>query len=69
MTESVYKIIEVVGTSSESWEKAAAAAVERASKTLRDLRIAEIAQLDLQIADGKVQAFRARVKLSFKFED
>ena len=69
MAESVYKIIEVVGTSSESWEKAATAAVERASKTLRDLRIAEIAQLDLQIADGKVQAFRARVKLSFKFED
>ena len=68
MAESVYKIIEVVGTSSESWEKAATAAVERASKTLRDLRIAEIAQLDLQIADGKVQAYRARVKLSFKFE-
>jgi flavin-binding protein dodecin len=69
MAESVYKIIEVVGTSSESWEKAATAAVERASKTLRDLRIAEIAQLDLQIGDGKVQAYRARVKLSFKFED
>jgi len=69
MTESVYKIIEVVGTSTESWEKAASAAVERASKTLRDLRIAEIAELDLQIADGKVQAYRARVKLSFKFED
>jgi dodecin len=69
MAESVYKIIEVVGTSSESWEKAAAAAVERASKTLRDLRIAEIAQLDLQIADGKVQGYRARVKLSFKFEE
>jgi flavin-binding protein dodecin len=68
MAESVYKIIEVVGTSSESWERAAAAAVERASKTLRDLRIAEIAQLDLQIADGKVQAYRARVKLSFKFD-
>ena len=69
MTESVYKIIEVVGTSTESWEKAASAAVERASKTLRDLRIAEIAELDLQIADGEVQAYRARVKLSFKFED
>jgi flavin-binding protein dodecin len=69
MTESVYKIIEVVGTSTESWEKAASAAVERASKTLRDLRIAEIDELDLQIADGKVQAYRARVKLSFKFED
>jgi flavin-binding protein dodecin len=69
MAESVYKIIEVVGTSSESWEKAATAAVDRASKTLRDLRIAEIGQLDLQIADGKVQAYRARVKLSFKFEE
>ena len=69
MTESVYKIIEVVGTSSESWEKAAAAAVQRASKTLRDLRIAEIGQLDLQLANGKVQAYRARVKLSFKFEE
>jgi flavin-binding protein dodecin len=69
MAESVYKIIEVVGTSTESWEKAAAAAVERAAKTLRDLRIAEIGQLDLQIADGKVQAYRAKVKLSFKFED
>jgi dodecin len=69
MAESVYKIIEVVGTSTESWEKAAAAAVERASRTLRDLRIAEIEQLDLQLADGKVQAYRARVKLSFKFEE
>ena len=68
MAESIYKIVEVVGTSSESWEKAAAAAVDRASKTLRDLRIAEIGQLDLQIVDGKVQAYRARVKLSFKFE-
>jgi flavin-binding protein dodecin len=68
MAESVYKIVEVVGTSSESWEKAAAAAVDRASKTLRDLRIAEIGQLDLQIVDGKVQAYRARMKLSFKFE-
>jgi dodecin len=58
MAESVYKIIEVVGTSSESWEKAATAAVERASKTLRDLRIAEIAELDLQIGEGKVQAFK-----------
>ena len=69
MAESVYKIIEVIGTSSESWEKASAAAVDRASKSLRDLRIAEIAQLDLQIGDGKVQAYRARVKLSFKFEE
>jgi flavin-binding protein dodecin len=68
MTESVYKIIEVVGTSDESWEKAAAAAVDRASKTVRDLRIAEIAELDMQIVDGKIQAYRARVKLSFKFD-
>ncbi|MBN2071407.1 MAG: dodecin domain-containing protein [Candidatus Krumholzibacteriota bacterium] len=68
MTESVYKIIELVGTSSESWEKAAAAAVAKASETLRDLRIAEISQLDLQIKDGKVEAYRAKVKISFKFE-
>ena len=69
MTESVYKIIELVGTSTKSWEKAAAAAVERASKSLRDLRIAEVAELDLQINDGKVEAYRAKVKVSFKYED
>jgi len=69
MTESVYKIIELVGTSTESWEKAAAAAVERASKSLRDLRIAEVAELDLQINDGKVEAYRAKVKVSFKYKD
>jgi dodecin len=69
MTESVYKIIEVVGTSPESWEKAATAAVNRAAKTLRDLRVAEIVQLDMQISDGKVEAYRAKVRLSFKFED
>ena len=68
MPNSVYKIIELVGTSSESWEKAAANAVERASKTLRDLRIAEIESLDMQIKDGKVEAYRAKVKVSFKFE-
>ncbi|HZP40982.1 MAG TPA: dodecin family protein [Candidatus Binatia bacterium] len=68
MAESVYKIIELVGTSTESWEKAAAAAVQRASKTLRDLRIAEVAQLDVQIEDGKVVQYRAKVKLSFKYE-
>lgn len=67
MPESVYKIIELVGTSSESWEKAAKAAVERASKSLRDLRIAEIAQLDMQIEKGKVRAYRAKVKVSFKY--
>ena len=69
MAESVYKVIELVGTSPDSWEKAAAAAVNKASKTLRDLRIAEVAQLDLQIEDGKVRAYRAKVKVSFKYED
>ena len=69
MAESVYKIIEVVGTSPESWEKAATAAVDRAAKTLRDLRVAEIVQLDTQISNGKVEAYRAKVRLSFKFED
>ena len=68
MPESVYKIVELVGTSTESWEKAAAAAVQRAGKSLRDLRIAEVAQLDLQIEKGKVKAYRARLKVSFKFE-
>lgn len=68
MAESVYKVIELVGTSTESWEKAAGAAVARAAKTLRDLRIAEIVQLDMQIEDGKVRAYRAKVKLSFKYE-
>jgi flavin-binding protein dodecin len=69
MAESVYKIIEVVGTSPESWEKAATAAVDRAAKTLRDLRVAEIVQLDMQISNGKVEVYRAKVRLSFKFED
>ena len=68
MPESVYKIVELVGTSSESWEKAATAAIERAAKSLRELRIAEVAQLDLQIENGKVKAYRAKVKVSFKFE-
>jgi flavin-binding protein dodecin len=67
MSESVYKIIELVGTSSESWEKAASAAVEQASKSLRDLRIAEISKLDMQLEGGKVLKYRARVKLSFKY--
>jgi flavin-binding protein dodecin len=69
MPESVYKIIELVGTSPESWEKAAAAAVARASKTLRGLRIAEVSDLDMHIKDGKVEAYRAKVKVSFKYED
>jgi flavin-binding protein dodecin len=68
MTESVYKIIELVGTSTESWEKAAAAAVNQASKSLRDLRIAEVVQLDVHVQDGKIAAYRAKVKVSFKFE-
>jgi flavin-binding protein dodecin len=68
MAESVYKIIELVGTSTESWEKAAKAAVERASKTLRDLRVAEVTQLDMHIEDGQIKAYRAKVKVSFKFE-
>jgi flavin-binding protein dodecin len=68
MPESVYKIIELVGTSTESWEKAASAAVAKASKTLRDLRIAEISELDLQLENGKIRAYRAKVKLSFKYE-
>jgi dodecin len=68
MAESVYKIIELVGTSTESWEKAAAAAIQRASKSLRDLRVAEISQLDMTVDNGKVKAYRAKVKVSFKFE-
>ncbi len=68
MAESVYKVIELVGTSTESWEKAAAAAVDRAAKSLRDLRIAEVVQLDMQIEDGKILAYRAKVKVSFKYE-
>ena len=69
MAESVYKIIEIVGTSTVSWEKAAAAAVERAASTLRDLRIAEVCDQDVIITDGKVEAYRVRLKISFKFED
>ena len=69
MAESVYKVIELIGTSTQSWDKAAAAAVSRASKTLRDLRVAEVSELDLVIEDGKVTAYRAKLKVSFKFED
>ena len=68
MTESVYKVIELVGTSTDSWEKAAKAAVDRAAKTLRDLRVAEVTSQDLVITDGKVEAYRVKVKVSFKFE-
>jgi flavin-binding protein dodecin len=69
MAESVYKVIELVGTSTESWEKAAAAAVRLASKTLRDLRIAEVTTLDMTIKDGKVDQYRAKLKVSFKYQD
>ena len=68
MSESVYKVIELVGTSPESWEKAAAAAVETAAKSLRDLRIAEVIELDMQLEDGEVRAYRAKVKVSFKYQ-
>ncbi|MFC1953873.1 dodecin family protein [Chloroflexota bacterium] len=68
MEESVYKFIELVGTSSESWERAATVAVERASETLKDLRIAEVTELDMNLEDGKVTAYRAKVKVSFKVQ-
>ena len=68
MTESVYKFIELVGTSTESWEKAAAAAIEMASKTLRDLRIAEVIEQDVQLEGGKIAAYRTKIRLSFKIE-
>lgn len=69
MAESVYKVIELVGTSPESWERAAAAAVETAAKTLDDLRIAEVAQLDMHLEDGKVLLYRAKVRVSFKIHN
>ncbi len=68
MAESVYKVIELVGTSTESWEKAATAAVNKAAESLRDLRVAEVSKLDLVINEGKVEAYRARVTVSFKYE-
>ena len=68
MAESVYKVIELVGTSTESWEKAAAAAVARAAESLRELRIAEVVEMDMQLDDGVVVAYRAKVKVSFKYE-
>ena len=69
MAESVYKVIELIGTSKESWEKAAAAAVSRAAKSLRDLRVAEVSQLDMALDEkGKVETYRAKVKISFKYE-
>ncbi|MGA9202315.1 MAG: dodecin family protein, partial [Pseudolabrys sp.] len=68
MPDSVYNVIELVGTSTESWEKAAKAAVDMAAKTLRDLRIAEVVEQDMQLKDGKVEAYRTKVKISFKYE-
>ena len=68
MAESVYKVIELVGTSDESWERAAAAAVARAAESLRDLRIAKVVEQDLQVTDGKVAAYRIKLKVSFKYE-
>jgi dodecin len=67
MADSVYKVIELVGTSSESWEKAARNAVETAMKSLKDLRIAEVTSMDIQIEDGKIVAYRTKVKISFKY--
>ncbi len=68
MSDSVYKVIELVGTSPDSWEKAATNAINRAGKSIRDLRIAEVTQLDMHLEDGKVKEYRAKVKISFKFE-
>ncbi len=68
MAEAVYKVIELVGTSTDSWEKATAAAINRAAKTLRDLRVAEIVKLDVQLKDGKIEAYRSRISVSFKYE-
>jgi hypothetical protein len=68
MAESVYKVIELVGTSTESWEKAATAAVNLAGKSLRDLRVAEVVSLDMNLENGKVKAYRAKVKVSFKYQ-
>lgn len=69
MSDSVYKVIEIIGTSTDSWEKAAKAAIERASKTVRDLRVAEVVSQDLVIEDGKVTAFRTKLSVSFKYAD
>ena len=68
MSESVYKVVEIIGTSSKSWERAAKVAVERAAESLRDLRIAEVVEQDVQLRDGKVELYRTKLKVSFKFE-
>ena len=69
MAESVYKVIDIVGSSPESWDKAAAVAIERASRSLRDLRVAEVIKQDVHIEDGKIAAYRVRLNVSFRFED
>jgi flavin-binding protein dodecin len=69
MADAVYKVVEIIGTSSESWEKAAALAVDTAAKTLRDLRVAEVVEQDLVINSGKVEAYRTKLRISFKYED
>ena len=69
MAESVYKVVELIGTSTEAWERAASAAIERAAETLRDLRVAEVVEQDVVIDDGKVESYRVKMKLSFKYED
>jgi dodecin len=69
MSDNVYKVIELVGTSPSSWEEAAKNAVEKAGKSLRDLRIAEVVKLDMKVEENKVTAYRARVNVSFKYED
>ena len=68
MSDSVYKVIQLIGTSTKSWEDAAKAAVDRAGQSLRDLRVAEISELDMTLKDGKIEAYRAKVKVSFKYE-
>jgi flavin-binding protein dodecin len=68
MAESVYTVVELIGTSTQSWERAAAAAVKTASQSLRDLRVAEVVELDMTLDEGKVTAYRAKVKVSFKYE-
>jgi flavin-binding protein dodecin len=68
MSDSVYKVIELIGTSAKSWEDAAKGAVERAGQSLRDLRVAEISELDMTLKDGKIEAYRAKVRVSFKYE-
>jgi flavin-binding protein dodecin len=68
VADNVYKVIELIGTSPDSWEKAAAAAIKQAGKTLRELRVAEISQHDVQLRDGKIESYRAKVKVSFKYE-